>query len=104
MTINEAACGRIIHLSVYFLADTYPRLGIETALKRHTADIYAFRNSKLQLKERDPWLLDTYFHIDDFTMAKAFRILVCGQTGIGKSTLINNVFGIDLVCCNTIAF
>jgi len=28
---------------------------------------------------------------------KAFRILVCGKTGVGKSTLINKVFGVELV-------
>jgi len=86
------------------LADTYPRLGIETALKHYTADIRAFRNSKLPLKKSDPWMLERYFHIDDFNTAKAFRILVCGQAGVGKSTLINHVFGIDLVRSNAIAF
>lgn len=28
---------------------------------------------------------------------EAFRILVCGNTGTGKSTLINEVFGAELV-------
>lgn len=28
---------------------------------------------------------------------KAFRILVCGKTGVGKSTLINKVFGVEMV-------
>ena len=27
----------------------------------------------------------------------AIRILVCGNTGVGKSTLINEVFGVELV-------
>lgn len=28
---------------------------------------------------------------------KAFRILVCGKTGVGKSSLINAVFAVDMV-------
>lgn len=28
----------------------------------------------------------------------AIRVLVCGNTGIGKSTLINKVFGVEVVC------
>ena len=27
---------------------------------------------------------------------KTIRILVCGNTGVGKSTLINRVFGVNL--------
>ena len=33
----------------------------------------------------------------DFKEQGAIRILVCGNTGIGKSTLINEVFGTEVV-------
>ena len=33
---------------------------------------------------------------------KAFRILVCGKTGVGKSTLINRVFGVEDMVGNII--
>lgn len=36
---------------------------------------------------------------DSFDDAKpgAIRILVCGNTGVGKSTLINEIFRVELV-------
>ena len=33
----------------------------------------------------------------DIEEAGAIRILVCGNTGVGKSTLINEVFGVEVV-------
>lgn len=32
----------------------------------------------------------------EFDGLKAIRILVCGNTGVGKSTLINQVFGVNV--------
>ncbi|KAF7550321.1 hypothetical protein G7Z17_g5805 [Cylindrodendrum hubeiense] len=40
-----------------------------------------------------PWLRDMQLHASG---VKAFRILVCGKTGVGKSTLINKVFGVEM--------
>jgi hypothetical protein len=40
-----------------------------------------------------PWLRDMQLQASG---VKAFRILVCGKTGVGKSTLINRVFGVEM--------
>ena len=34
---------------------------------------------------------------DDLADPGAIRVLVCGNTGVGKSTLINKTFGVDVV-------
>ena len=41
-----------------------------------------------------PWLEGMQLQANG---VKAFRILVCGKTGVGKSTLINKVFGVEIV-------
>ncbi|CAD0113833.1 unnamed protein product [Aureobasidium uvarum] len=44
---------------------------------------------------RDPWLKLEMEGVPQ-TSVKACRILVCGRTGVGKSTLINKVFGVPM--------
>ncbi|THZ23904.1 hypothetical protein D6C90_09289, partial [Aureobasidium pullulans] len=87
------AFGTIIHPSVYFVMDVYARHGIELAMKPFQKDIDRFRDEQ-HSDMRDPWLtmLETAPQGD----VKACRILVCGRTGVGKSTLINKVFGVPM--------
>lgn len=58
-----------------------------------------FRNEIEEL--RDTVLTEDVFwnerEIVDTEDRGAIRILVCGNTGVGKSTLINEVFGAELV-------
>lgn len=41
--------------------------------------------------------LDAEEDEEDPSNPGAIRVLVCGNTGVGKSTLINKTFGVDVV-------
>ncbi|KAK2035957.1 hypothetical protein LZ31DRAFT_636809 [Colletotrichum somersetense] len=85
--------GTIIHPSVYFLLDTYPTLGIKEALKDLEDDLKSFRSTHMtyvsdgEPMPSDPWIRDI------LPEHSTCRILICGNTGVGKSTLLNKVFG-----------
>ncbi|KAI8270678.1 hypothetical protein K4K58_008506 [Colletotrichum sp. SAR11_239] len=86
--------GTVIHPSVYFLVDCYPTLGIPKALGSLMDHLESFRSSLKYLSEKveatfDPWR-------QDFLMSTSCRILIRGNTGVGKSTLLNRVFGIAM--------
>ncbi|KAF6817605.1 hypothetical protein CSOJ01_02315 [Colletotrichum sojae] len=86
--------GTVIHPSVYFLVDCYPTLGIPKALGSLMDHLESFRSSLQYLSEKveasfDPWHRD-------FLLSTSCRILICGNTGVGKSTLLNRVFGIAM--------
>jgi ribosome biogenesis GTPase A len=68
----------------------------EIKLQRHLEDYrdkmlglnaYGFPNPGFWLDDDD----------DDSPNPGAIRVLVCGNTGVGKSTLINKTFGVDVV-------
>ncbi|WQF79485.1 Putative GTP binding domain, Tle1 phospholipase, P-loop containing nucleoside triphosphate hydrolase [Colletotrichum destructivum] len=86
----------IIHPSVYFLLDTYPMLGIKEALqcfgeqlKSFKRDFMTFVSSEQDIPS-DPWVRDI------LPEHSTCRILICGNTGVGKSTLLNKVFGLPM--------
>ncbi|KAG9672069.1 glycoside hydrolase, partial [Aureobasidium melanogenum] len=91
---SERPLGCIIHPSVYLIMDVYARFGIELAMKPFEKDIDRFRNEQ-HPNMRDPWLTLQTEAVPQ-TSVKACRILVCGRTGVGKSTLINKVFGVPM--------
>ena len=87
--------GTIIHPSVFCVLDRYPR----------RLELHNFKTLKLNLsKFQDTCLLDDGNSLAPWLQGmqlqasgvKAFRILVCGKTGVGKSTLINKVFGVEM--------
>ena len=91
--VYQVSYGMIIHPSVYFISDVYLRHGIGKSLKGFEKDISAFREQE-HPEMRDPW---TLLEASQRASVKACRILVCRRTGVGKSTLINRVFGVPLV-------
>lgn len=80
--------------------DVYARFGIEVAMRPFEKDINRFRNEQ-HPNMRDPWLALPMEDVQQNSV-KACRILVCGRTGVGKSTLINKVFGVPMVCTKTL--
>ncbi|KAK3634116.1 hypothetical protein LTR56_015462 [Elasticomyces elasticus] len=92
-----AAQGAVIYPSVYLLLDEHLSVAMEAKelkLQRHLAD---WRERML-----GSWdgVVNTGFWLDedadDAPDPGAIRVLVCGNTGVGKSTLINKVFGVDV--------
>ncbi|KAK6081937.1 hypothetical protein SCUP515_02716 [Seiridium cupressi] len=93
--------GTIIHPSVYFLTDSYWSSGLASGLKGLQSHLEVFREkAALQaLEEGGVTPSQSYPWIKDFSPTVAVpscRILICGDTGVGKSTLLNRVFGMPM--------
>ncbi|KAI0540934.1 hypothetical protein GGR58DRAFT_458415 [Xylaria digitata] len=95
--LDNTPCGTIIHPSVYFVSDVYDRLGFTGELNPYTDGLNSFRHSGFVKHEvqgsayMDPWRA-TLADLGGPEL-KNCRVLVCGRAGVGKSTLINKVFG-----------
>ncbi|KAL8723618.1 MAG: hypothetical protein Q9181_007246 [Wetmoreana brouardii] len=91
MLKNKAAQGTILHPSVYLIFDEYSTVFLDSKALPFRNEIEEVRDTMLTTdgfwNERE--IIDT----ED---GGAIRILVCGNTGVGKSTLINEVFGAEL--------
>lgn len=85
----------MIHPSLFCILDRYPRHNDLNNLKVLKKPISDFQDAHLVAEEEGlaPWLKDMQLEASG---VKAFRILVCGKTGVGKSTLINKVFGVEM--------
>lgn len=81
---------------MYCLLDRHPNLYEQARFKSLKTELSDFRDNYL-LQDGEtlpPWLEGMELQASG---VKAFRILVCGKTGVGKSTLINKVFGLEMV-------
>ncbi|KAI4193564.1 MAG: hypothetical protein LQ348_002836 [Seirophora lacunosa] len=85
-----ATQGTIIHPSVYLILDVFSTLFLSSEARSFRNRIEGFRDTILT---KDVFWEEKAI-IDD-AKPGAIRILVCGNTGIGKSTLINEVFGAE---------
>ncbi|KPM38996.1 hypothetical protein AK830_g7572 [Neonectria ditissima] len=92
---GNASYGIFIHPSLFCILDRYPRYLELPNLKPQKTKISNFQDTCLVDDDNGlaPWLQDMQLQASG---VKAFRILVCGKTGVGKSTLINKVFGVEL--------
>lgn len=88
--------GTIIHPSVFCILDRNPRYFEMARFKYYKEQLAEFEINCLRgdSGEIPPWLEGSELLASG---VKAFRILVCGKTGVGKSTLINKVFGVEMV-------
>jgi len=90
--------GTILHPSIYLLIDEHSGVSLEmkeVKLQRHLED---WRERMLGSQKG---VVNTGFWLDeeedDAMDPGAVRVLVCGNTGVGKSTLVNKTFGVDVV-------
>lgn len=89
---NKAAQGTTLHPSVYLILDEYSNVFLDRKALSFRSHIEGLRSTVLSndifWSERETV---------DIEEPGAIRILVCGNTGVGKSTLINEVFGVQVV-------
>ncbi|KAK5118354.1 hypothetical protein LTR62_002867 [Meristemomyces frigidus] len=88
--------GTILHPSVFLLLDEYLNVALETRELKLQRNLNSWREKMLGSSHG---ITNTGFWLDDDADDPdpgAIRVLVCGNTGVGKSTLINKVFGVDV--------
>ncbi|GAP87641.1 putative ras GTPase [Rosellinia necatrix] len=95
--LDNTPSGTIVHPSVYFVSDVYDRLGFTGEIHQYGDGLNNFREVNFVKHEvrgsayMDPWRA-TLADLGGPEL-KNCRVLVCGRAGVGKSTLINKVFG-----------
>ncbi|MCJ1378236.1 hypothetical protein MMC17_001333 [Xylographa soralifera] len=84
--------GTIVHPSVYLIFDCHPQIWGSSRDLGYRNEIELFRSVAIPKTDDIFWDQSP----PQQNMIKEMRVLVCGNTGVGKSTLINRVFGVTL--------
>ncbi|KAK5168339.1 uncharacterized protein LTR77_006908 [Saxophila tyrrhenica] len=89
--------GTIVHPSVYLLVDENISVAMENKEVKVQRYLENWRERMLGVDKsgmvNEYWQEDV---LDDSPNPGAIRVLVCGNTGVGKSTLINKTFGVSV--------
>jgi len=83
-----------LHPSVYLVFDEYFNVLLDSKDLTYRKDIEQWRSKILSASADEFWHDD---EVRDIERPESIRILVCGNVGVGKSTLINKVFGVKVV-------
>jgi hypothetical protein len=92
----KAPQGTILHPSVYLIFDEYCHVLLDSKDLAYRKNIDQWRSTIIPM-ESEFWNEREVMSIEE---PAAIRILVCGNTGVGKSSLINEVFGVRVVRLN----
>ncbi|KAI6896472.1 hypothetical protein KC318_g10053 [Hortaea werneckii] len=96
----DAPQGSIIHPSLYMLLDVDAAIAFASNRLGFQESIDC--NRELMMGSNDRQITQGYWDSHEVVAIEkpsAIRILVCGNSGVGKSTLINEVFGAELAAC-----
>lgn len=93
---KSKSAGTVLHPSLFCILDRTPIMFEQARFKPYKGQLADFEVNCMRTGTdgEAPWLEGSELL---GTNVKAFRILVCGKTGVGKSTLINKVFGVEMV-------
>ncbi|KAF8851319.1 hypothetical protein BDZ45DRAFT_730994 [Acephala macrosclerotiorum] len=90
---SYAPQGTILHPSIYLILDVFLHVVLESKQLGYRTFIDHWRPHVLPKPDKEFWNEREFVTINE---PLAVRILVCGNCGVGKSSLVNTVFGVEV--------